>query len=389
MASWKGYAQMAGRPFDPGLGALSIEDLLTAEQLQAFKRKVSDTYTRYDSLQLPTPYEDQHRYGSMVLTFDEVQAQLSRRGQSLVQNVFLATLPSGDVNAIVAREPYTNTQIVFFEQGLFQFLRDFARLIGGITIPLTPQQLRSDAALAQLPRRYTMPVAASEYFIGMLGGYVVEGTPLANSVSLPLPTHNMFTTLLLSSLMERFVMAHELAHVMRGHLNKKQAKKQEYEADAFALALVIQSAQESPGSWAVGFWACDLVLTALHYLYKAIGLMAFGPDNLTWISQTHPDPLSRRARLRENASRVFPHVPQVGLDAAGELCGMTDGLLQGLWNMCSEIMFLSVMAGKRPSPMWNDWIKMNIKVKDYTYGDILIDILGESIGVKRHRRVKK
>jgi len=360
-ASPKGYALMAGIPIDQMPKQLGLEDLFTPEIQQEFKRSATDTYQRYFTLKMPTRYEDPNRYGSMALSFDRVQEELTEQGRTRLQRVFLATLPSGDVNAIVEIEPFTSNQVIFFERGLYQYLSDFARLVGGITIPLSPYQLTSDIAIAQMPHRYTMPVAASDIFYKMLGDYVVVGTPL---VSIPEPTHNMFTTVVISGIMQQFVMAHEMAHIMLGHLDKKQAKRLEFEADAFALANISKSTREKAGSWAVGFWACDLALTALHFLYKTLGLLAFGPEKLAWISPTHPDPLSRRARLRENASLVVPGIRQIELDAGGELCGMTDGLLQGLWEIVSAFLILAYQKGARPSPMWNEWITLNIGISN-------------------------
>jgi hypothetical protein len=356
----KAYAQMLGNPMDPELQVLALEDLLPVERLQEFRERAIETHNRCLSLKLPTLYEDPHHYGSMILSFDRIQKILNRQGHTSLQNVFLATIPSGHINATVVIEPYTDDRIIFFEHGLFQFLGDFARLIGGITIPLLPQQLTSDIALTRLPTRHSMPPTSTDFFLDLFGGYVAQGTP-AKLSAIPEATHNMFTTVILDSLMQLFVMAHELSHVKLGHLDKKPAKELEYEADAFGLALVSKSALEYGGSWAVGFWACDLVLTAFNFLYRTLALLAFGPTKFYWISPTHPDPLSRRARLREIAAQVIPDVSLVGLRAAGELCRMTDALLQTLWENSTFSLYYNYQnRGVRPLSIWNDEIKAHI-----------------------------
>jgi hypothetical protein len=158
--------------------------------------------------------------------------------------------------------------------------------------------------------------------------------------------------------MKNFVMAHELAHLVLGH--KGQARELEYEADTFGAALLAKSCQQAGVSRAIGFWACDLALTALHFLYKTLGLLGFGPIKLHWKSATHPDPLSRRARLREGLDQIIPDLSQFELAAAGELCGMTDALLQTLWEGCSTMLILSYQQGARPIPMWKDGIQQNM-----------------------------
>src|SRR5262249_20860367 len=150
----------------------------------------------------------------------------------------LATLPSGDVNATIRLEPETAIPIIFFEHGLFQFLYDFARLMAWSAPPYSPEVLSDDSLLAKAPRKYTMPPEASQFFVASLNAYVVDGSPIVSGSPLQQPAHNMITSIVLLNQMERFVMAHELAHIKLGHLEKPPSVQQEYEADAVSLSLI-------------------------------------------------------------------------------------------------------------------------------------------------------
>jgi hypothetical protein len=267
------------------------------------------------------------------------------------------------VNARITEEPRTRAPIIFFEHGLFRFLYDFAKLTAWATLPLSPKQLSDDSALANLARRYTMPFQASEFFAASLYAYVVSGSPISTSSPIPEPTDNLPVSIVLLNHMERFVIAHELAHIHEHHLEEPFAWQQEYEADALSLGLVSTLAHDNYGSWAIGYWACELVLIAFNFLYRAIGLLAFGPEKkLQWISKTHPDPLSRREHLR--GIWLEPNVPEIGIAAARELCGMTEALFQRLWEISFPLLAISYQQGARPSPMWNEHIKHSFTVQN-------------------------
>jgi hypothetical protein len=358
---------------------LPSEELLSLEEFEKFFGKnlplspadragfnkfVSAYLSRYYSHEPPTPFEEPNRYALMSMTFDEVWGYLARTGKPPDPQPYLATLPSGELNASVEVEDSTNARVMFFEQGLLTFLYDFALLAAWATPPLGFFQLMSDLALTWLGRSrvYTMPPQASESFTGTLGGYAVMGTPLKNPAPIPRPTHNQFTVKVLVSVMKRFVMAHELAHLQLGHLDaaapsQKEAWDQEYEADAAGFALVSAMARDEGNSWAVALWGCDLVLTAYNFLDRVLGLLKFGPVKLTWTSQKHPDAMRRRARLRDQAASISPHATEVGLAAARELCGMSDGLFQTLWDMTHIELYFAYQRGDRPSPMWNPRIQ--------------------------------
>ncbi len=332
------------------------EQYLTQEQWAQFDHEVGETYERYASLEPPTAYEDANRYRSMAMTFDQVQ---SRAGAGAPRPL-LATLASGNVNALLTQEPETGAPIVFFEHGLFRFFYDFALLAGWAIPPLSPQQLGDDEALARIPGRYTMPLEASQFFLGSLYAYAVGGTP--NEASpIPRPTHNIFTSMVLLTYMEQFLMAHELSHLHLGHLSnlyrdKRGAWEQEFDADAAGMALVTGLKSGGRRSWALDVWACDLALTALHFLDLTLCVMAYG-RRVAWVSETHPDVLTRRQRLRARAAVPTRDVPEVARAAAMGLWRMNDALFGRLWEIADPMLVILRDNRKAlPSPLWRQRI---------------------------------
>ena len=327
---------------------------LSPDQSAQLDRNIADIHAKYYSAGAPTPFEDPNRYPTLAMIFDGLHADLSAKGQRISPRPHLATLPSGNVDARVLLEPKTRAPIIFFERGLFQFFYDFVLIAGWAVPPLSLQQLSNDAALAELPPRYLMPQEAPGYFSASLYAYVVEGSPALKRSPIPRPSHNLFAPVFLLEHMERFVMAHELAHITLGHLNKAPAVEDEYEADARGFEIVSTLAHQQAGSWSMGYWAVDLALVALNFLYRALGLMAFGPQKLRWISASHPDPLARRQRLRAVAQGG--RAPAIGLAAANGLSSMTEAIFQRLWEMSLPGLYEAYQHGARPFPIWKDLI---------------------------------
>jgi hypothetical protein len=266
----------------------------------------SDLKQEYGSASLPTPFEDPYMYPVMTKTFEGLSRENNALGRPVLPHPFLATLPSGDVNAGTEEVHDTKTPVVFFEQGLFSFFYDMAKLMAWAAPPLTP---------------------ISE------------------------PRHNIGLSISLLNQMVRFVMLHELAHIQeRDSENPRQTPELEYEADETAVSLVTTLAGKYHGSWALGYWGCELALVALHFLYRCIGLLTYGGKKLTWVSSTHPDPLARRAKLRGMWRNPFS--PEAGVAAAGVVTRMMEKLLQILWQDTNWMLLLRYQQGERASPRW-------------------------------------
>lgn len=300
----------------------------------------------------PAPFEHPDLHRAMVTTFEVLQGELDALGFVKLPTPYLATLATGDVNARVIEEAKTRTKVMFFEHGIFRFLFDIAKLTAWAAPPLSETQLSDDEALARLHPKYTMPLQASQYFAATLFAYATSGSPMASATPIPEPQHNLNLSILLLNHMERFVMVHELAHLKRGHLEQAPTPAQEFEADANSLGVVTTLAQRYHGSWAIAYWASELVLVALNLLYRAVGLMAFGPCRLSWVSPTHPDPLARRDLLR--GIWLEPHVPPAGVDAARGVCAMTEALFQSLWELSNWMLAIEYSKGARTAATWKN-----------------------------------
>lgn len=310
-----------------------------------------------------SPYEDPGRYRIMTIILGGIHRALVEGAspQPGAAPAF-ASLPSGDVNARVIIEPETLTPVIFFEQGLFHFFYDFCHLIGWAIPPIPEGQLGDDAALSSIESGYTMPPEASFSFVSALGAYTFEGSPLVNAPRVAPPTHNVPICIVLLNLMERFVMAHETAHILRGHLEGPPTRDHELEADAAGLSLVLQMGGREGLAWSVSYWACELALDALNILYRAFNVASFGATRPSWIDGSHPDPFVRREELRQ--IWLVQGMPEDGVNAARMLCGMSDAVIQRLWEVSLGPLMLAHQGGARPSPMWREFIESTFAAKN-------------------------
>ncbi len=365
------------QPADAGIATPSqlpaeVQQLIRSEQERGYRNLAlklglgADPQKVYERLtgtpvspQSHSPYEDPRRYQIMDVILGSIQRAMVSSGEPPLDPApVYASLPTGNVHAQVSVEPKTGVPVMFMEQGLFRYFYDFCHLIGWAVPPLTPEQLADNQAIIAMVRRAVMPQEASASFINAMGSYTFNGSPLGTAGHLvPRPEHNLPLCMVLLTLMERFVLAHEMAHIKLGHLAAEhgpgQEPDQEYQADAASLGLVLYMVPGEGVSWAIGFWACELALVAMNLLYRSIGIGQFGSPKLTWIDNSHPDPLKRRERLR--TIWLEDWLPQDGIEAARVLCGMSDAIIQSLWKMASmELWWAHDKNQLRPSPMWRD-----------------------------------
>lgn len=339
----------------PKLGITPPSDF---DARSAIERDFTALYERISKVELPTRYEDPRNYFDMVLLLVTVLDHLAEKATPALSAPLVASLPSGNTNAQLLKFPGVPV-LLLFDHGLFRFCEDMANVLAWTVVPLTVEQIADEKALIGIQRVHTIPPEASQYFLGSLYAYVVYGSPIANKDSVPRPASNYLLAVAIGVQMRRFVMAHELAHFLSGHLDERGSKQLEYEADSKSTYIVSEMARGSFGSWAVGFWACDFTLTALHFLYKGLGLMAYGTDRLRWIGETHPDPMSRRRQLRAQASNTDSVTP-TNIAAAEAVCGMTDALFARLWRMQSPWLYQAHLNGVRPAPTWQTHVEANL-----------------------------
>jgi hypothetical protein len=356
-------------PDDVDLSRLPGYASFTSAQLKQFNASIQKSYLDALQMQLPTPYEDRLRYPIILTVFNAVHQAMRREGRVIEPQPVVATLPLGDVNAIIEDVPGGGAKVVYLDQGLIQFIVDYAAVVAWAIPSLSEQELTDDRAMARLPNTHTMPFQASSLFSSSLYAYVLSGTPVTEPSQMQAPHFNHFATVTLTLNMLRFVIAHELRHAEAGdhpvYGKNKANQAREYDADRSGAALVCKMTSDEGASSSVGYWACDLVLCIFNILYRALGVLKFGDVKLTWVNKDYPDPLSRRNRLKEIArDEILTDPSPLRLAVVGQLCGMTEVTIQKLWELSGWMLVRANNQGAQLSPIWTDQVYSSIAKSD-------------------------
>lgn len=328
---------------------LGLTGKFTPEQWEKVRQQIAQVKAAPKNIPAPTRYEDLRNYLLMNEFRLIIMERAAKAGRPVIFPPFLATLPSGDVNANIGFPPGARDPVLFFEQGLVRFLFDFAGIVSWVVPALPPENL-SDETFAAIRPRHTMPFEASALFASSLRSYVVNGNPLLGSVLVPRREENAFLADVLFMRMMMFVFMHEYSHLRLGHLTRTDTRKEaqwqcEYEADIAAATFLTGVF----GGWALSVWACDLALIAFNFLDRALGVFEFGAKKTWWISKTHPSALSRRDALFK---KLGAGIPEGARAAGGNLFAMNQALFQRLWEIAVPQFVEEHNGGAQPSPLW-------------------------------------
>ena len=300
----------------------------------------------------------------------QLRASLDRHGEFPQSVPLVATLPSGDVNARLLLVPGSNTVVVLFEQGLFNLFFEFAKLVAWSVPPLDPTDFAHDPSLATGSLDIAMPPDQARSFYNTLYAYVVGGNPLRGSTRIEKPVHNLFVAASLLQEMEFFVMAHELAHLTEGHLAKlspssEESWQQEYESDEHAVHACSRRAHETSGSSILAWWAADVVLGLFFLLGYAVAQLEFAAP-VSWISQTHPNPMQRQSALRRKPQLFIDDLSPDRLVKVGALCGATQKIMTYFAARIKTDFAEFNRQGTRPFPTWKEQIANSVRARVQT-----------------------
>lgn len=205
----------------------------------------------------PSRYQDPSTYSILTSLATHVEEAATAAGIDLPPRTVFGTLPLGQFNAMAIRVPRTEEHIIVFQDGVFGFLNLLSKAVstcfpetdggeGKISFSVHPADI--DAHLD----RNSEPIERLQQF---LDAYVLKGHPDLAAPYILTGTHQAMAAMMLDSA-ELFVMGHEYAHVIQGHLNQEHIPHeglegdievashplvQELEADILGLKLSVES----------------------------------------------------------------------------------------------------------------------------------------------------
>lgn len=291
---------------------------------------------------VPTRFEDPVAYSYLATAALKIERALDRLGLPLASRPLLGTLPLGCLEPVTAdTQPAAAGHLVLIESQFVTF-----------------GMLLSAAVSAGPPRR-------SRLFSDLLLAYATSGRPGAIN---PLPIElNRGTLSSLVSIMLLFVLGHEYAHVVLGHL--PQADRQsgllphdtpalvyswshELDADMIGIRLAADAAAQDGVAFATVLRGADLLFSAMDIMDRAVALLRSG-DELAARLGSHPPGTLRRDSLRRMVRQVKASGARGVIGTAIKAAEQQQQDLDDLWIAARPVLTREHLAGTRVHPRWH------------------------------------
>lgn len=285
----------------------------------------------------PTKFEEVEPYTLMTMVANEIHDAADAMHMTVPVTPMIGTLPSGRVNAAAMLLP-PQDYIVLFEIGMFGFVHLLSKVVA-----LTFSSSRESAGVTAAVAYESVPRAAGDRFVELIGAYLTLGSPyaappfladgdvqvLANNFRIP---------------MQHFVLGHEYGHIISGHFGSSLPTRpiidgledseiarnwqQEFEADAVGIVLAIAAGRHRGLDVALSYGGAALFFSSIESVERAVSIVRTGRDELLQ-SDTHPPPNMRRAALRSLLPKLFDE--SVAVDGALQLGDRMAQVSQALW----------------------------------------------------------
>lgn len=275
----------------------------------------------------PSELQDPYAYGAMRQLWIEADQLSARRGDRLMRQPLIGTLPTGLINARAVRLPSNGETAILFDDEIRVLAYMLAKVVASVVaLPGDGDLSFVDMNINRVndPERHAPQ--AVKWFAAMIDSYIRDGWIRILPVWVIPPEANRLALTLCHGF-EMFVMGHEYGHLARNHhegavhetvreaegLSEDQLQRsQEIEADAFGLRTACDSAVNECGGPIPGFWGAYLCAKAFELIDRALYCAAKRGDWKPWQGQvlqwlnrqsSHPPAATRAAMLVEMMSQ--------------------------------------------------------------------------------------
>jgi hypothetical protein len=291
------------------------------------------------------------------------------RGLDLDKRPLLGHLRTGQLNAVSMPVPDSDGYLVVFEDQMVLFLYQIGNLAAW-AVPTDPSNDRSfRLSVPDVTARIDAVPEIAAWFADIIVSYAVTGTiGLRYSRNLP-PGYARFAGLRNIALLN-FVLGHEYAHVIMGHLDKTDARRgvlpvpdhealvyswrQEIEADQIGTMLSLNTCMDHDKlDFGNAFLGIGLFLDILDVMDRAVALLETGDENARQLG-SHPPAHLRKQRVREFLTKLADADPEQAENVSTALAmddvhGQIIGLL---WDRTRPILLDQRERGVRPAGTW-------------------------------------
>jgi hypothetical protein len=258
----------------------------------------------------------------------------------------IGTLPTGQVNAASIFIPGYRTKIIAFASGLFTFALLISKVIAAVIGREQEIDLTASARDADIQFMDAHPEVLVK-FQDLLDAYMFRGSIIeAAPYTLDGPPLNMAAHLLKGA--ELFLLAHEYAHLVLGHLAGGKTIEDPLSPEGMNATLWVPDPELELSADRVGFvttlpilirqgtprvlCACgaDMFLTFYDIIERAIVVLRTGEARFPSSATTHPLASTRRAALREQLRQTMAKDVEIA-ETSIFLCERIQAIVEHLW----------------------------------------------------------
>ncbi|GAA3547922.1 hypothetical protein GCM10022222_34400 [Amycolatopsis ultiminotia] len=337
--------------------------------------EMSRYFAELDSaIRPPTRYEGRHHRQVQVYAaqLDEAVARHGRWPAADNPPLF-ATTESGHGTAAAIRVPHTGDHLVLVDSELLQFLFLFSKAVA-LAVPAgtpTPDGiLRFATEPEEIRANLRRDPQILFRFHDVVLSYAMTGSASrAEAYRVPPATERLYGIVMQSA--QTFVLAHEYAHVLEGHLDdgdpggEHLAPPQwplplEGVADRFGFELTLEVMKKAGYDLYFTYWGIELFLSANEILLKAISLLRTGDEHGLRHDERHRQAgfdarrRSLETMLRTDLERASGKATvEAEWDRIGSGLHVVRDIVHILWGETEPLLRKAHADGSRPAVWWD------------------------------------
>lgn len=306
---------------------------------------------------------------------EKTAAASIKEGLDVGQRPLVGHLRTGQLNAVSMPVPgRSDAYLVLFEDQMPLFVDQIGSMVAW-ALPLdgpadTNGWVSFKISVREMTERIEAVPKIADWFADVVVTYAVTGRIGLRFNSL-LPPGYAKLALTLKNSLTYFVLGHEYAHVILGHLDTTAARKgvlpateaetlvyswqEELEADLVGMILSLNaSINHRKLDFGLSFLGVGLFFDALDVMDRAVALLQTGDENARQLG-SHPPSDLRKQRLRESLSKMAEADPANYAEpvrAALELDEIREEIIRLLWERTRPILLDRHRRGVPAAHTW-------------------------------------
>jgi hypothetical protein len=312
-------------------------------------------------------------FTQMLGDIEKIAAASSTDGSFRPGRLVAACLHTGQLTAVSMRVPGSSgAYLVLFHDQMLVFVKMLADAVVWAMPQVDPTDANGKLAWKlkgpSVAERIMGDPEVADRFARIIVPFAVEGTlrPTLHRMSW---AQNVLAKTLRDSLVY-FILGHECAHVLLGHLDTTPERKgvlpaaeaealayswtQEFDADAVGMYLSTHAlARHLHHDIISGFWGSTLYFDALDVMDRAVALLQTGEENARQLG-SHPPSELRKEHLRDFLPQMAMSSPAAAEHArrALELAQLQEEIIRLLWERTRPTLLDLHRRGVPAVPTW-------------------------------------